>query len=158
MSDVYTALAQRIRQEMIELDRIVNRIAYLWPKITRLTIDQEVYVDSVALNLHSFYSGVEKLFELIVRQFDTLPTGKDWHKTLLEQVTESTTIRPAIIGPECAQQLDEFRRFRHLVRNVYSTNLQPEKMSDLIETLPILWNDLAAELCAFADFLEKLTR
>ena len=38
-------------------------------------------------------------------------------------------IRPAVIGPESASALDELRRFRHLVRNVYTFNLVPEKMT-----------------------------
>lgn len=29
--------------------------------------DQDIYLDSVALNLHGFYSGLERLFELVAR-------------------------------------------------------------------------------------------
>ena len=52
--------------------------------------------------------------------------------------------------------LDEFRRFRHLVRNVYTINLVPERMAGLISSLPILWDQLRKELLAFADFLERI--
>ncbi len=51
--------------------------------------------------------------------------------------------RPAVISAETATILDEFRRFRHLVRNVYTFNLVPEKMENLISILPTLW----AHLC-----------
>lgn len=54
--------------------------------------------------------------------------------------------------------LDEFRRFRHVVRNVYTFNLVPEKMEPLISSLSKLWPQVRAELMAFADFLEELAQ
>jgi hypothetical protein len=68
------------------------------------------------------------------------------------------TIRPAVISDKTAERLDALRRFRHLVRNVYTMSLDPEKMVDLVECLPITWSKLRAELMAFADFLERLVR
>lgn len=67
-------------------------------------------------------------------------------------------VRPAVIGQDTVLALDEFRRFRHLVRNVYTMNLSPEKMAGLMPALPILWPTLRAELLAFADFLGELDR
>jgi len=49
--------------------------------------------------------------------------------------------------------LDEFRRFRHLVRNVYTVNLVPDRMVGLVSALSELWPRLRAELLAFADFM-----
>ena len=74
---------------------------------------------------------------------------------MTEDVTET---RPAVISQKAGSTLDEFRRFRHLVRNVYTFNLVPEKMEPLIEALPELWSQLQAELLAFADFLEELAQ
>lgn len=122
--------------------------------------ERDVFLDSVALNLHGFYSAVERLFELIARHVDgALPTGEGWHHDLLQQMSkEITERRPAVISPESASMLDEFRRFRHLVRNVYTFNLVPRKMEPLIGALPGLWKQLQAEFSAFADFLEELTQ
>jgi hypothetical protein len=114
----------------------------------------------VALNLHSFYSGLERLFELIARHVDrALPAGEGWHHDLLQQMMkEIAERRPAVISPESASTLDEFRRFRHLVRNVYTFNLVPQKMEPLIAALPGMWKQAEAELAAFADFLEELAQ
>jgi hypothetical protein len=65
-------------------------------------------------------------------------------------------IRPAVISQHSAAIVDEFRRFRHLVRNVYTINLVPEKMEGLMDTLPEFWPTLRAELLAFADYLDVL--
>jgi hypothetical protein len=110
------------------------------------------------LNLHGFYAGVERLFELIARRMDqNLPSGEAWHRDLLRQMAQDLPdIRPAAISQESALLLDKFRRFRHLVQNIYVMNLQADKMAELTTTLPVLWAKLRDELLAFADFLEDI--
>lgn len=160
MNALYEELVERIRGEVPDLECIVQRAARAWSHTQRVLADQDVYLDSVALNLHGFYSGLERLFELIVRHVDrTLPAGETWHRDLLQQMTHDLAdVRPAVIGQDSALALDEFRRFRHLVRSVYTTNLVPDKMAGLMSTLPGLWPKLRTELLAFADFLEELAR
>ena len=58
------ALAERIRGEIVDLDRSVTRVSAAWAAGQRAGADQDYYLDAVALNLHGFYSGVERLFEL----------------------------------------------------------------------------------------------
>ena len=86
-----------------------------------------------------------------------LPNGPTWHKDLLWLMTkDKPDVRPAIISRDVAMALDDFRRFRHIVRNVYTMSLVPEKMSPLTSALERLWPILRAELSAFADFVEAL--
>jgi hypothetical protein len=65
-------------------------------------------------------------------------------------------VRPAIISRESSERLDEYRRFRHLVRNIYTANLIPERMADLLMNLPDLWLKVRAELLAYADLLQEI--
>jgi hypothetical protein len=106
------------------------------------------------------YSGIERLFELIARNVDrAFPSGEAWHRDLLQQMAEDKAdVRPAVISQGSMLALDEFRRFRHLVRNVYTINLEPNKIVGLVATLPQAWNQWRAELMAFADFLEALAQ
>lgn len=160
MNDRQRELVERIRGEIPDLERVIQRALRAWSHACRSSEEQNVYLDSVALNLHGFYSGLERLFELIARHLDrNLPTGEVWHRDLLAQMSHDLArVRPAVISEDTARRLDEYRRFRHLVRNVYTVNLVPEKMSGLIAALPALWADLQAELLAFADFLDDLSR
>lgn len=157
MNALYLELAERIRGEVPDLDRVVKRALAAWAQAKRMP-DESAYLDSAALNLHGFYSGLERLLELIARHVDgTLPTGDTWHRDLLQQMAQDMAdVRPAVISPDSALALDEFRRFRHLVRNGYTMSLVPEKMAGLMASLPTLWPTLRAELLAFADFLEAL--
>ena len=161
MKTVYRELAERIQGQVADLERLVQRVLQSWEGGQRSPGQQDVYLDSVALNLHGFYSGVERLFELVVRHIDRdrePATGETWHQDLLQRMTKDIQERPGLIGADSASTLDELRRFRHLVRNVYTFNLVPEKMKPLVSSLPELWPRLRAELLAFADFLEDVAQ
>lgn len=158
MNIIYQELSDRIHGAVLDLDRVVKRTLRAWPCTKETSEDQDVYLDSVALNLHGFYSGLERLFEMIAQRLDhSLPSSEVWHRDLLFQMgREIHSARPAVISQEHADRLDEFRRFRHLVRNVYTMNLMPDRMSKLISVLPNLWSQLRAESMAFADFTKDL--
>ena len=150
-------MVERIRGETADLDRLVKRALMAWEKSRRVSSDQEIYLDSVALNLHGFYSGLERIFQLIARRVDeNNPSGDLWHRDLLKQMSrEQQHLRPAVISTNSFSALDELRRFRHLVRNVYAFNLLPEKVAPIVSNLSKSWPIIEAEVLAFADFLEQ---
>lgn len=158
MNSAYREIAERIRHELDDLSHLIDRARDSWESRYRFRNQHNAHLDSVALNLHGFHSGLERLFQLIARHVDgSLPQGDTWHRDLLYQMAEEwDSIRPAVISDVTASSLDEFRRFRHLVRNVYTFNLVPERIEPLIDRLPELWPQLHAELSAFADFLEDV--
>lgn len=158
MITIYSELAERFRGELEDIDQIVQRTLHAWERVQTSTSDQDIYLDAVALNLHSFYSGLERLFELVARHLDrNLPSSETWHRDLLQAMAHDVpNVRPALIDPDSANALDEFRRFRHLVRNVYTINLIPAKMAGLLQVLPKRWSLLRDELLAFANFLDGL--
>lgn len=83
--------------------------------------------------LHHFYTGIEAIFERISRNIDG-GAGKagDWHRELLRSMTlEIPGLRPRVISPELMDELDEYRRFRHLFRHAYAGELRWSKMYPL---------------------------
>ena len=84
------------------------------------------------------------------------PDGENWHQTLLLQVAvDRPPARPALISESVREQLDDYRGFRHVVRNVYTFSFDPEKVEDLVEGLATLFPRVRAEIEAFAAFLER---
>jgi len=150
-------LAERIRGELPQVGRAAERASLSWDSARR-NPEEVAYLDSVALNLHGFYSGLERLFELIARFVDGVePSGNTWHRDLLKMMAQDKKeVRPAVLSVENVSTLDEFRRFRHLVRNVYSMNIIPKRLEPLVTKLPALWDSLRRELLAFADFIDAL--
>jgi hypothetical protein len=61
-------------------------------------------------------------------------------------------IRPAVISTETGTRLDEYRQFRHVVRNVYTDRFDPAKLGKLVNSAPELFARTKAELLAFAAF------
>jgi hypothetical protein len=157
VSVAYRQLAERIEGEVPTLAQLVQRVFDGWSKVCQMP-EENLYLDAVALNLHSFYSGIERLFELVAQRVDQkLPNSQTWHRDLVWLMAqEVAAVRPAVISQGNALALDEFRRFRHLVRHAYTMQLVPEKISPLISNLEELWPSLRAELLAFTAFLEAL--
>lgn len=113
----------------------------------------------MAYDLHGFYTGLERIFKSIANTIDDrIPAGENWHKELLEQMTlEIEGARPALLSNESRDILDEFMRFRHRVRNIYSFNLIPERVKNLVEKLSAAHEKVKGELFAFVQFLEKMS-
>jgi uncharacterized protein YukE len=148
-------LSERIHSEVVDLESVIDRIKEGWQRSKKSGDDY--YIDSVALNLHGFYSGLERIFELIASSVDSRkPTDKEWHKALLYQMAQEVPqVRPAVISEKSRSRLDEFRGFRHVVRNVYTFKFDPEKVEKLATEVPGLFADISPELLAFADFLQQ---
>jgi hypothetical protein len=132
----------------------VERVQEGWRRAQ--TTADDLYLDSVALNLHGFYAGLERLFERIAATIDgSVPRGESWHQMLLEQVaTEVPGVRPAVISYDTRRALDEYRAFRHVVRNVYTFRFDPAKVGGLVQATPQVFSQVRAELLAFSDFIE----
>jgi hypothetical protein len=149
------ALIDRIHQELKELHIVLTRINDVWEHARRSNDDY--YLDSVALNLHGFYSGFERIFALIAETVDKdMPQGEKWHLLLLEKMqAEKPGVRPAVISSASWKVLNELRGFRHVVRNVYTHKFDPAKVGLLVASISPLFEQLKAELTAFANFLEQ---
>jgi hypothetical protein len=150
-------VAARIQAELHEVERVVQRAEQLLLKMQ--TQNDEDYLDGVALNLHGFYAGVERIFEDIAREIDgSLPTGPEWHRNLLMQMSaEISDTRPPVITRETRNCLDEYRGFRHVVRNVYTFNLRPSRLQELVTELRPCYASLVQDVTVFCTLLDNLS-
>ena len=88
--------------------------------------------------LHDFYSGIERVFVRIAEELNGgVPQGEQWHRQLVKDMSlEIPQVRPAVIDEELARSLGDFRRFRHVFRNVYGFTLEDQRMRPLEARLP----------------------
>ena len=156
MREVYRAIAGRIRAELRELTQVAERTVNIWQRAA--TSAGDYYVDATALNLHGFYVGIERLFEVVADGVDQVkPSGPHWHQELLRQMAaEIPSVRPPVLSLETRDRLDRYRGFRHVVRNVYTFNLDAEQIEVLVRQLSPTMEQTSQELLAFAGFLEQL--
>lgn len=96
MTKAAAVLASRILDELQGMHLLVARARAGWEK--SLSQHDDFFLDGVALNLHGFYSGLERVFEKIAALVDeNVPAGANWHQELLKQMSlEIPEIRPAV--------------------------------------------------------------
>lgn len=152
----FIALAGRTKHFITDLEAVVKRVDLLVSKARNSGDD--CYYDGAALNLHGFYSGVERIFEDIARTVDkSLPKGEEWHQGLVLQMSaDIPSIRPSVITRETRDLLDEYRGFRHVVRNVYAFRFRPSRIEELAAGLEGCFIKLKADLTVFCDYLEEV--
>lgn len=154
MTNKYATLIGRIKQELSEIEESVKRSKKAWEKA--YSQSDPLYLDSVALNLHDFYSGLERIFEVIAENIDGVKLGgSNWHQELLKQMSmEVSNVRPNVLSIELRHGLDEYRAFRHVVRNVYAHNFKADRMGKLVDNIEKVFSESKKELLAFCNFLE----
>jgi hypothetical protein len=65
-------------------------------------------------------------------------------------------VRPKVISKKAMLDLDEYRGFRHVFRNVYGFNLNSKRLKDLLANLPQVIKTLEEELEAFVKLLQRV--
>jgi hypothetical protein len=156
----YKRLIVDIKDDLISIRKIAGDIN----QITLVLKNEKVQVRGADLMacagyLHHYYTGVESIFERISRSFDGgLVLGGDYYRELLRSMTlEIPDIRPSIISKELAEELDEYRRFRHMFRHAYGSELRWRKMEPLANGIDSLTANLQEKLSEFVQFVEKLS-
>ena len=66
-------------------------------------------------------------------------------------------MRPAVISRETRRCLEEYRGFRHVVRNVYTFNLRSARLQELTGGLQDCYRAVARDLEDLSIFLEQLS-
>ncbi|GAB4255163.1 MAG: hypothetical protein Kow0054_17140 [Deferrisoma sp.] len=151
-------LAARIRAELEELTRVEIRVKRALQGAREHPEHQDAFLDSCALNLHDFYCGIERILERVARTVDeTVPAGRDWHRELLRQMAAPVPgLRPAVLPDATAVALQDYLGFRHVVRNVYAFQFDPDRLNRLGEKLPAVSADIRTALSDFCRFLEGI--
>lgn len=153
----FVGMIGRINQEKKDLSRLVERAENLMEKARKS--GEDGFLDGVALNLHGFYTAVERILEDIARTCDgEIPRGGGWHKRLLVQMAaEIPGFRPPVIGRDTWLCLEEYRAFRHVVRNVYAFQLHPPRLEELVAGLRDCMETVSSDLERFQRFLQGLS-
>ena len=126
----------------LEYDLIFKKIETETPDLFDMTILGSV--------LHSFYNGLENIFEIIAKNVDNnVPMGNKSHQELLHQMASENEMRNEILNEELYSELKEYVTFRHFYRHAYSFQLNWEKMKPLVDGIHIIWKDVKKSLQDF---------
>ncbi len=155
MKERHLIVAGRIRRELDDLAQVVERAV---AAAGRGDGEQELFIDAAALNLHDFYTGLERIFQHIADAVDnSIPSGRDWRRDLLYQMSMPIArVRPQVLSPQTTTLLREYLGFRHVVRNVYAFHFDAARVEQLVDGLSKLFPQIQTELREFIEFLERV--
>jgi hypothetical protein len=154
---VIRELAADIETELSRLTQLETSIKTVQAEIEHDPDRAPLFYENLALKLHNFYTGCEKILRLVAVELNGgLPTGADWHKRLLDRMSQHREGRPAVLSLETATCLREFLGFRHIVRNLYGFELNLERVADLVERYPKAWTLVQSDLYVFIQWLRSL--
>jgi hypothetical protein len=139
-----------------DLDRLSAELDTARARVTASSPQLELY--GAAALAHGYYTHLERVFERIARDLNSAPhAGPDWHRRLLDAMTlERPGVRPAVIAPSLAVELDELLRFRHLFRNLYVLDLDGERVVALVARIARVHPAVRQSLDQFKGFLEQM--
>ena len=96
--------------------------------------DSEMASMALAYLIHNIYTAFESYFLRVAKHFENNLDDSAWHRELIDRMRiDVPGIRPALISPQIAEDLDELRRFRHRFRNIYKSQLRADRVLEVSE-------------------------
>lgn len=155
MKEAFAILKAEIKEEISQLDRVKTEYEALWQRV-KLENPTRDEVILIGFHLHNFYNGCENIFRLVARFFENDLPPLTWHAELLKRMMlEIEGIRPQVIDRQLFKKLDEFQKFRHVFRNVYSFELDWEKMKLVAGLFDETYKDFIEAVNRFLEKMEK---
>ena len=133
---------EKIKFKISDIDKLFSEYELVFLKVKVQTPD---LFDITVLGsvLHSFYNGLENIFEIIAKNVDgNVPSGNKSHQELLHQMASENQTRNEIINENLYLQLREYATFRHFYRHAYSFQLNWEKMEPLVINMKTVWTEV----------------
>ena len=157
-------VTENIQHLIIEVEAEVEHFHQLLDdvarSVTRFSELDQLNIHDIrgnAMLLTEIYMGAENLMLRVAKSLaEPIPSGKAWHKELLTQLaSENLKIRPPLFSLVTAEQLDEFRRFRHVVHHVYSIDYDWNRIKVLLTDAESLLTNLINDAENFKAFLSS---
>ena len=139
-------IKEQIKFKINDIDKLFSEYELIFEKIKGEKPD---LFDITILGsvLHSFYNGIENIFEIIAKNIDgNVPAGNKSHQELLHQMASENEKRNEIINENLYYKLREYATFRHFYRHAYSFQLNWDIMKPLIDDIHKIWKEVKISL------------
>lgn len=146
-------MSSRLRKQIeVELEQL-RRLLDIHRALLEQCVQQSptaIELSALGAMLHGFYTGIENIFKRIAIELDDRrPDGEAWHRLLLDSMSNSCPVRPAVISQNLKTSLEGYLQFRHVFRQAYSFDLQWEKMAALTLGCEEVFTDFEMEIDGF---------
>lgn len=142
-------IKEQVNFKLNDIDRLFSEYELIFEKIK---VEEPDLFDMTILGsvLHSFYNGLENIFEIIAKNIDkNVPSGNKSHQELLHQMASENSFRHEVISEDLYLKLREYATFRHFYRHAYSFQLNWEKMKPLVDNINSVWEETKNTMLSF---------
>jgi len=141
---------KELQYEISQIDKLFNEGKPLLDLIKLKDKPDFIEKSAAGLFLNSFYSGIENIIFLSLKEFNIkLPNDISWHKTLLEMTIKNNKNMPVLFQKDNKEKLEEYMRFRHFIRHSYGFNIDINRLKPLINNSIELWDNLKKDIDIF---------
>ncbi|MEW5818177.1 MAG: antitoxin [Spirochaetota bacterium] len=154
--DGFLVLFTELEADIIKLNELLSENERAWGRIQAGAKDSLDYA-ALGYTIHNIYCLLENYFLRVSKYFENNLEQNGWHKELLHRMSlEIDRIRPALLDRDLAEDLDEYRSFRHLFRNLYQSRIIPERLAFLQTRLPSLLDKFKQKHTLFVEKLKAI--
>lgn len=130
-SEAISRLTELVTDELDECQAVVLEVSRALEVVEHSPEGVFVAV-AIAAYIENVFSGLERIMLRIADDIDgERPIGDSWHKDLLQRSGQTMGWRGPILTHETIIMIDEWRRFRHLVRHNYLTRRKSNEVEML---------------------------
>lgn len=134
--------AAKITFEISKIDKLIDKSSVLFSKCNMAEPDF-VELNAIGSILHSYYCGLESIFNLIYKSiYAKTLSGNTWHSDLLADMFEKNDKHAQILSDTLFQPLKEYLGFRHVFRHAYGYELNWERLKPLFSNLTDNWTEV----------------
>ncbi|MEM9120046.1 MAG: hypothetical protein AAGD09_19490 [Cyanobacteria bacterium P01_F01_bin.56] len=146
-------LKANIDADVKEIEALYARLANHAAALT--TTEQAILA---GYYLHNLYNAFENVCLNVAKIFENqIDDRGQWHAVLLRRMTlDVEGLRPKLLSSEAYECLDELRRFRHVFRNAYTIELDPQRIAIVIAQARRLQKIYPLDFNEFKTFLDAL--
>lgn len=141
----------KIIQEFSKIDLLLEKSALM---VVKCKAQKPDFYDLNAIGsiIHSYYNGIESIFVLIYKSFNSMPlNGNMWHRDLLNEMLSETDVHKKILAEELRAPLKEYMGFRHVFRHSYGYELDWERLEPLFFGMTENWTQVKSCLKNFIE-------
>ena len=135
-----------VEREIGQIDHLLQNYNHLIKSALSSEPDL-VELTAIGAVLQSFYNGIENIFTIITKRIDQKSlAGYEWHRELLNLMTQDTNYRKKVISRDTANLLEPYLGFRHVLRHSYSYKLDWSKMKNLVQKITPVWKQFVEDV------------
>lgn len=135
-----------ITREIRQIDQLLQEYDGLL-QMAKQKEPELIEVTALGAVLHSFYTGVENIFQTVATRVDEhVPSGDQWHREILGQMVRGGERRGSVISQSTRESLEGYLGFRHIYRHAYSFRLTWQQMRQLVYDLHEVWAGIRSEI------------